>query len=234
MAARAAVVVGHAGRPRGPRDARAGGRPRSRSRPRGRPTRRASSGVIAPAEVLEGVLGRVPGGEDGRPEALDVTVGVAGDRPDVVGRHHAPAAVVEAAQRRARHRDATARRRTGGPASGGAPRRRRRASRRGSSPPGRSRSRRPGSRPARPCPRCRRQVVGQLGASRTVVSGRTGRAVGGGDARRPASRARWPVAASRTSRSRRPARPTRRPPAGTRGARRAGSSCRPAAPRPRR
>ena len=56
------------------------------------------AGLTPILDQLESVLRRVPCREDRRPEALDVTVRVAGDRPDVVRRRHAPAAIAEAAQ----------------------------------------------------------------------------------------------------------------------------------------
>ena len=100
---------------------------------------------------------------------------VARDRADVVGGDDATPAVVEPAH----DEDGTEVRQLvvgqRGPASGGGSRTRRRANRRGWSRRGRSRRTRPGSRPARPCPRCRsagdRRARRHTGRS---SSGRTG------------------------------------------------------------
>ena len=55
-------------------------------------------GHHAPAEVLEDIVGRIPGREHCGPEALDVAVDVAGDGPEMVGRDDPAPAVVERPQ----------------------------------------------------------------------------------------------------------------------------------------
>ena len=50
-----------------------------------------------PAELLEGVLGGIPGREDGGPQPLEMAVLVADHRSDVMGRDDAATSVVEAA-----------------------------------------------------------------------------------------------------------------------------------------
>ena len=51
-----------------------------------------------PAEMLEGIRGRIPGREDRRTEPLDVAVDVAGDRPHVVRGDDPPTAAVDLSQ----------------------------------------------------------------------------------------------------------------------------------------
>ena len=190
---------------------------------------RPSSGVIAPAEVLERVGRRVPRGEHGGSEALDVAVHVAGGRPDVVGRDD-PATVL--ATRRRTSDDAEPRqlvvvepdRR---PAQGvedlvegvGVDRRRQAVPDRGGAD----------GEPGLGAPGVRRQVVRQLGDEQDGRrrAGRVGPATRRSprvvrrraSADRRASRARRPAAASRRSRPRRRARsPGRRAPGTSRRA----------------
>ncbi len=198
-----------------------------------RPMRAASSGRDAPAEVLEGIRGRVPGREHRRPEPLEVAVDVAGDRPDVVGRDDAAPATIDTLQDE--HDTEMAQLVVGQP-DRAPPQRvedlveRVGMDRRGQAVPDRRRSDRD---PRGLAPGVGRGVVRQL-------VGEQDRGLAHGSGRGPpavapcrANPAPRPAAATRRSRSPRPARRRARTAAGSRAARRGGSTCPRPAPPPR-